>query len=303
MDTADWASLTLMAESSPNRDIWSEWLAEHRHGGDPEVRRRMLEHLSVVRDKVLDRAGFAAGEALLDVGCGEGLIGFGALERGAGHVVFSDISQDLLDFCRETADALGLSGRCSFIQAPAHQLAGVADESVDVVTTRSVLIYVAEKQQAFQEFFRTLRPSGRVSLFEPINSFGMQDRRQGFWGYPGDGVSELAKRVEGVFEAIQPPSDPMLDFDDRDLARFAEDAGFFPIELDFHADIRPTDPKPWQAFLHSSGNPKIPTIAQAMGQALTPEERERFVEHLRPLVEEGRGVWRMGEAYLTAVKP
>ena len=73
----------------------------------------MLGHLAVVRDKVLDRAGFAAGESLLDVGCGEGLIGFGALERGARHVVFSDISQDLLDFCRETADALGLSERCS----------------------------------------------------------------------------------------------------------------------------------------------------------------------------------------------
>jgi len=263
----------------------------------------MLGHLAVVRDKVLDRAGFAAGESLLDVGCGEGLIGFGALERGARHVVFSDISQDLLDFCRETADALGLSERCSFVKAPAHELAGVADQSVDVVTTRSVLIYVAEKERAFREFFRVLRPGGRVSLFEPINSFGMDERRQGFWGYPSDGLHELAERVEGVYEAIQPPSDPMLDFDERDLVRMAEDAGFFPIELELQAEVRWTDPKRWQAFLKSSGNPKIPTIAQAMDKALTPDERERFAEHLRPLVEEGRGVWRMATAYLKAVKP
>jgi len=263
----------------------------------------MLGHLAVVRDKVLDRAGFAAGESLLDVGCGEGLIGFGALERGARHVVFSDISQDLLDFCRETADALGLSERCSFVKAPAHELAGVADQIVDVVTTRSVLIYVAEKERAFREFFRVLRPGGRVSLFEPINSFGMDERRQGFWGYPSDGLHELAERVEGVYEAIQPPSDPMLDFDERDLVRMAEDAGFFPIELELQAEVRWTDPKRWQAFLKSSGNPKIPTIAQAMDKALTPDERERFAEHLRPLVEEGRGVWRMATAYLKAVKP
>src|SRR5436853_503362 len=52
------------------RDIWAEWLAEHRSGGDAEVRREMLSHLAVVRDKVLDRADFAAGESLLDVGCG-----------------------------------------------------------------------------------------------------------------------------------------------------------------------------------------------------------------------------------------
>jgi hypothetical protein len=46
-------------------------------------------------------------------------------------------------------------------------------------------------------------------------------------------------------------------------------------------------------FLHSSGNPKIPTIAEAMDKALTPEERERFASHLRVMVEEGQGVWRM----------
>jgi len=263
----------------------------------------MLEHLGGVRDKVLDRAEFAAGEMLLDVGCGEGLIGFGALERGAGHVVFSDISEDLLKFCRETADPLGMSGRCRFVNASAHELAGVEDGSVDVVTTRSVLIYVAEKGQAFREFFRVLRPGGRLSLFEPINRFGMHERRQGFWGYPSDGLHDLADRVEGVYETIQPPTDPMLDFDERDLIRFAEDAGFFPIDLELQAEVRWTDPKPWPAFLNSSGNPKIPTIAQAMDEALTPEERDEFAERLRPLVEGGRGIWRMATAYLKAVRP
>jgi SAM-dependent methyltransferase len=292
-----------VAGAQGNRDIWAEWLSDHRYGGDPEARREMLEKLAAVRDKVLDRAGFAPGESLLDVGCGEGLIGFGALERGAGHVVFSDISRDLLDFCRETADALGVSDRCSFVKAPAHELGDLADASVDVVTTRSVLIYVAEKERAFGEFFRVLRTGGKVSLFEPINRFGMDERRQGFWGYPSDGLHDLAERVEGVYEAIQPPSDPMLDFDERDLVRLAEEAGFFPIDLELQAEVRWTDPKPWPTFLNSSGNPKIPTITQAMDQTLTPEEREQFAEHLRPLVEEGRGVWRMAIAYLRAVKP
>jgi arsenite methyltransferase len=292
-----------VADSRRGRDIWAAWLAQHRHGGDPEVRREMLERLGSVRDKVLDRAGFAAGETLLDVGCGEGLIGFGALERDAGHVVFSDISQDLLDFCRETADALGVSDRCSFVNAPAHELAGLADGAVDVVTTRSVLIYIVEKEGAFREFFRVLRPGGRVSLFEPINRFGLHERRQGFWGYPSDGLHDLADRVEGVYAAIQPPTDPMLDFDERDLVRFAEEAGFFPIDLELQAEVRWAEPKPWPAFLNSSGNPKIPTIAQAMDEVLTPAEREEFAQHLRPLVEEGRGVWRMATAYLKAVRP
>ena len=263
----------------------------------------MLEKLGGVRDKVLDRARFSAGERLLDVGCGEGLIGFGGLDRGASHVVFSDISENLLAFCCETAEALGASDRCSFVGASAEDLTGIATASLDVVSTRSVLIYVADKERAFGEFFRVLAPGGRVSLYEPINRFGMCERREGFWGYPGNGVADLAERVEHVFGAIQPETDPMLDFDERDLIRWTEEAGFFPIELDYQAEIRAHDPKPWPAFLSSSGNPKIPTIAEAMDEALTPAERDRFAEHLRPLVEEGRGVWRMGHAYLTAVKP
>jgi arsenite methyltransferase len=289
--------------TEPRRDIWAEWLAVHRYGGDPEVRRRMLEETRGFREKVLDRSGLEDGETLLDVGCGEGLIGFGALDRGAGHVVFSEISDDLLDFCREAAGALDVSDRCSFVKANAEDLVEVDDGSIDVVTTRSVLIYVIDKARAFEEFLRVLRPGGRVSLFEPINRFGMSARKEAFWGYPADGLSELANRVDQVYEEIQPPDDPMLDFDERDLVRLAEDAGFFPIELDLHAFVRSSEPRPWEAFVNSSGNPKIPTIGEAMDQALTPEEREQFTKHLRPLVEEGKGVWRMAHAYLSAVKP
>lgn len=263
----------------------------------------MLEETDVFRNRVLDGAALAQGETLLDVGCGEGLIGFGALKRGAGHVVFSDISQDLLDLCRERAEAEGVADRCSFVRAGADDLAGVADASVDVVTTRSVLIYVADKARAFAEFMRVLRPGGRASLFEPINSFRMDEKREGFWGYPADGVADLAARVTAVFEEIQPPTDPMLDFDERDLLRLAESAGFFPVELDYTAEVRPSEAFAWEAFLKTSGNPLIPTIGDAIDGVLTPDERERFVAHLRPLVEQGRGVFRLAQAYLVAVRP
>jgi SAM-dependent methyltransferase len=285
------------------RDIWAEWLAVRRSGGDAEVREEMLEKLRGTRDKLLAAAGLREGETLLDVGCGEGLIGFGALERGAGHVVFSDISEDLLDVCRDAAAELGLSEHCTFVRAGAEDLGAVAEASVDVVATRSVLIYVKEKTGAFAEFFRVLRPNGRVAVWEPINRFGMDERREGFWGYPGDGVSDLAERVERVYEEIQPPDDPMLDFDERDLIALAEQTGFFPIELELHAEIRAMEPRQWVPFLNSSGNPKIPTIAEAMDRALTAEERQRFAEHLRPLVEQGKGVWRMAYALLKAGKP
>jgi arsenite methyltransferase len=281
-------------------DVWAEWLRTRRTGGDPEYERRMLEELATVRDKVLDNAGLASGESVLDVGCGNGLIAFGALERDA-NVVFADISRALLDDCRQLAADAGIADRCRFVEATATELDEVEDESIDAVTTRSVLIYVKNKERAFAEFHRVLRPDGRISLFEPINRFGMAQRRE-TWGYDVNGVRDLMDRLREVYASRQPADDPMLDFDERDLVSLAEGAGFFPIHLEYRADIEPPEARNWDSFVHSSGNPKIPTLAEAMDEALTTAERDRLVAALRPAVEEGRGAWRMGHAYLWAVK-
>ena len=57
--------------TSEASDIWSRWLTHGRHGGDPEQRRRVLEALGPVRDRVLENARISAGDTLLDVGTGE----------------------------------------------------------------------------------------------------------------------------------------------------------------------------------------------------------------------------------------
>jgi hypothetical protein len=143
-----------------------------------------------------------------------------------------------------------------------------------------------------------LRPGGRISVYEPINVFC-----DGAWPYDFGPVDAIRRKLDALYEAIQPPGeDPMLDFDERDLLRLATDAGFFPVELDYRAEVRPIEAQSWETFLNTSGNPKIPTLAEAMDEALTPPERERFAEHLRPLVEQGQGVWRMAHAYLWGVR-
>jgi len=171
------------------------------------------------------------------------------------------------------------------------------------VTTRSVLIYVADKRSAFAEFARVLRPGGRISLFEPINRFAL-GTADTWAGYDLAPLGEIAVKLRAIYEALQPrDSDPMLDFDERDLIRLAEEKGFSPIELYLDAEIKPVEPRTWEGFLNSSGNPNIPTVAEAMEQALTPDERELLARHMRPLVEQGRGEWRMASAHLVARKP
>jgi ubiquinone/menaquinone biosynthesis C-methylase UbiE len=290
---------------SPDR--WHRWLLDTRFGGDEEARQQVLtERLYPVRDKVLDKARLEPGDTLLDVGAGDGLIAFGALERlgPAGRVIFCDISQDLLDYCHQAAEAAGLLDRCSFVLAPADRLSGVPDESVDVTTTRSVLIYVKDKAAALREFRRVLRPGGRISVSEPINVLMGFDDPGRFFGYDIGPVRALADKVEAVYKSIQPHGkDPMGDFDERDLVRHAEDAGFPVIELELRVTVKNArPPMPWERFLRMSGNPLIPTFGEAMDRALGPREIAEFTAHLKPLVESGAGQERAVIAYLTAVK-
>jgi hypothetical protein len=95
----------------------------------------------------------------------------------------------------------------------------------------------------------------------------------------------------------------MLDFDERDLMRQVEAAGFFPIRVDLRLVVEPQEPRSWDGFLQSSGNPNIPTFGEAMERALSDDERGRYTNYLRPRVEGGLGRWRMGSAYLWAKKP
>lgn len=283
------------------QDIWSKWLLHRRDADDTEAKRYSMEYLRPIRDRVLDNAVFNEGETLLDVGCGDGLIAFGALERSkTGTVIFSDISQDLLTHCREVAEDLGVSDRCQFLRASAEDFSQVPDGSVSVVTTRSVLIYVHEKATAFRELHRVLARGGRFSLFEPINSFGYPLPDHIFAGYDLAPIVDLALKVKALYREAHPSDyDPMIDFDERDLLRFAQDAGFEQLHLRLEADIEPPKAEAtWDAFLHRAPNPMAPTVDEAVSQALTIAEREEFLRYLRPLVEKRQGTRKIAVAYL-----
>ncbi len=225
-----------------------------------------------------------------------------------GKVMFSDISQDLLDHCRTLAQQMDVLDRCQFLHASAEDLGAVASQSVDVVTTRSVLIYFEKKPQAFQHFSRALRPNGRLSIFEPINRFAYPEPPHRFFGYEVSPVMNLTQKVVAAYG--QPDCDPMMDFDERDLFTFAEQAGFSEVHLELQTTVMPgtreeeveDEPHRWETFLKSSPNPLVPTFEEAMQRALTSDEGEQLTAYLRPLVEKKQGEERSSVAYLWAVK-
>jgi arsenite methyltransferase len=81
------------------------------HAGNTEQEKANLSFLRPVRERVLDNAKLRADDVVLDVGAGDGLIAFGALDRlgPQGQVIFNDISQALLDHSRLLSRRLGSS--------------------------------------------------------------------------------------------------------------------------------------------------------------------------------------------------
>jgi len=295
------------------QDQWAQWLFQRRHGGDAKMLQATLSSLSQVRDTVLQNARVAQGDILLDVGCGDGLIAFSALplvgERG--KVLFSDISQDLLDHCQRLAQQMEVLDRCQFLQASADDLHMIEPEAINVVTARSVLVYVLNKKQAFQEFYRILKSGGRLSIFEPILRFTYPEPPHILYGFDMTPIMPIAQKLRAVYERFQSAqSGSMSDFDERGLLKLLEDVGFTEVYLTLQVAVAPGTSKNaspihqpnWEAFLKSSLDPLAPTLEEVIDQALTIDEADQFTTYLRPLLETRQRVERLAVACLSAVK-
>jgi arsenite methyltransferase len=65
----------------PQSDVWSDWLLHRRHAGDSEHDRAIRADLGRYADRVLDGAHLTSGMTLADIGAGDGLIAFRAIDR------------------------------------------------------------------------------------------------------------------------------------------------------------------------------------------------------------------------------
>ena len=252
-------------------DPWADWLLHRRDGDDPDRRREALAFLAPVRDRVLAAAGIGPADTVLDVGCGDGLLGLAALDR-AGEVVFSDVSAALLEHCRAAA-----GGRGRFVRTGLPDLAGIGDGAVDAAVLRSVLMYVADKPASFRALHRVLRPGGRLSVFEPVNRFSREPTGR-LWGYDVSAVPELA---EPLTRASQPdPDGPILGYDERDLLAAAEAAGFVELRLTYEASVGDSVGPPFRTLLRIAPNPTAATYGELIDRVLAPAERDRLIAHL-----------------------
>jgi len=306
------------ASANPSTpDEWSRWLLQGRFGDSDALARGMQPALLELADRVLRLAAPQPGETLLDVGTGDGLVAFRALAQvGPGlQAWLSDISPALLDHARARATALGVADQCRFVCASADQLNALPDASVDIVTTRSVLAYVQDKDRALAEFFRVLRPGGRMALAEPLmrddamEAIALRDLMQGdapAEPSPEHGILRLISRWKSAqypdtFEKLQ--AHPMTGFGARDLYGLVLQTGFGQVHAEHHMDQRVTPPMDWPTFCARVPHPWAPSLAELLQRDFSPSERAELEAHLRPQVEGSPSTSTEQMVFVSARKP
>lgn len=109
--------------------------------------------------RLLDLARVAAGQRVVDVGCGTGVLARAAYDvvRPGGQVTGVDVNAGML------AVARGIAPEITWTRAPAESLP-LKSDSTDRVVSQFALMFCSDPAAAVSEMARVLRPGGRACV-------------------------------------------------------------------------------------------------------------------------------------------
>ena len=159
----------------------------------------------------VEHSGLQTGQTVLDLGSGAGLDVFVARNEvgESGHVIGVDMTAEMIAKARENAASSGFDN-VEFRLGEIEHLPVVSD-SIDVVISNCVLNLVPDKQSAFAEIFRVLKPGGHFCISDIVSSQHLPDWLKG-----------IAEAYAGCVSGAIPK---------EDYLKLIQDTGFSEITL------------------------------------------------------------------------
>jgi SAM-dependent methyltransferase len=207
------------AANAAQQEYWNTVAGPRWVGLGGFVERRVRK----VNDLLLARSGVAAGERVLEIGCGTGAATapFAEAVGERGRVVGVDISEPMLAGARKRIAESGLHN-VIVLQADAQTYRFEAS-SFDLITSRFGVMFFADPIAAFSNLLPALRPGGRLCF---ACWASLEDNRH--WLIP----YEVALRHLGPPAPKDPRAPGPMAFSDPDYVRsFLGTAGFEAIEI------------------------------------------------------------------------
>lgn len=154
----------------------ADWYSTHLAGED-------TYHAKVIAPNLIRMLSPHVGEAVLDIGCGEGYF-TRLIDASGAHTIGADISKELI------ASAKKQSPKIEYHVAPADTLQFAADDSVDALTCVLALQNMERIEPVFKECARVLTSTGRMVFVLNHPAFRIPQRSS--WGW--DAVTQTQYR-------------------------------------------------------------------------------------------------------------
>lgn len=182
---------------------------------DPEGEMRPLHDLNPVRLGYVERVGPLTGRAVVDVGCGGGLLAEAMARKGA-RVVGLDMADELLGVARLHALESGVS--IDYRHEPAEQHALTHADRYDIVTCMEMLEHVPDPSSVMSALAALAKPGGHVF----VSTLNRTPRAYVMAVLGAEYVLRLLPAGTHTYEKFIRPSE---------LAAWARDAGLVEVDI------------------------------------------------------------------------
>jgi ubiquinone/menaquinone biosynthesis C-methylase UbiE len=240
-----------------------------------------------VAAKLVDVAAPRRGDAVLDVGCGTGLVAHLLASRVGpkGSVVGIDLSARMLDLARPRA----LPNTTLMAMAAEHMV--FRSRSFDLITYGQSLPYLVDPLASLEEAVRLLRPGGRVAL--SLHRRSLQTEAQDlFYRVLGDLAIRHHMRVPEHSPERSVYGEP------ENLPRLLDEFGFEKVRItETVTGGRARTPREWTQLMAGSG-PLPNTLLSVLGPRLRSEFETTLAEGMEEL---GDDAFRYHFAFIFAV--
>jgi len=281
--------------TTPGREAAAGWLGAGRFAGlTPDGRQEVSARLASIADRVVAVARVGPDDRVVDVGAGTGLLTERALPLvGRGGLVAA-VDQSTGALAQIRAPKVG-GALCRVV----GDVAALPLEtcSMDVALARSVLIYLDDLPGAVAEIGRVLRPGGRLSVFEPVNSGRVHDAR--LHGLAADELAAIGRALAAATSS----AGAMIRFSEAALRAAAETAGFRDVTVAHDAARQTlTGRDAVSAHLSRSSYPGAPSPLAVITDTLGADLAARYAEAWREAVDaQGTITYTTPTIFATAV--